>query len=230
MGLINNEEYYIKKLENVKVLETNNYKDLENKQKEYKERLEFYKAQRDITNTKIRMLEVYQELWENVDSEISKQAFLNEEFWNNINFNIIKYKKFVQELSDLDYDSKVKLGLDKKSDKEIWEKRQETFIATRNDIAYMNNNFNKMHSDIHKHTLMQRECIERHILYMESKYKSLETDMSKYRKIFHEIQRDIGSKGNKMSRQRLENYKISLIRKLEEINSYNQANGLDIAW
>lgn len=229
MEKINKKQYYTKKLENIKVLESINYRDLEKKQRKYKQRTDFYKQKKDVIGTKIRMLEVYQNLWGNVESELNKQAFLNEEFWNNIMFNMIKYEKFMQELSQLDYDDKIKTSIDKKADKQLWESRKEVYNAVKNDISYMNNSFNKMHSDIHNRALIQRDCIEKHIRVMKSKKEEVELEKEHYRNIFHEIQKDLGSNGNYISRQALEDYKITLIRKIQSSDIGANKVELDIA-
>ena len=79
------------------MLESKSYQEIEIAQQDYDHKKKFYQEQKDIIGVKIRMLEVYQNLWEDVESQIGGQGFLNEEFWNNITFNMLKYNKFVQE-------------------------------------------------------------------------------------------------------------------------------------
>lgn len=225
-----NQQYYKKKLESIEILESNNYKVLEKMQKQYKERGEFYKIQKDDIGTKIRMLEVYQNLWLDLESQITGQAFLNEEFWNNITFNILKYNKFIQELNELDYSKKTKNSIDKKINEELWNQRQQAFISMKNDINFMNSNFNKMHSDIHKRALIQRKCIEKHIEVMETKYEEIEEQKEVYKQTFYEVQKELGTKGNKISRQALNDYKIALLQKAEYVTEQLEEIEFDLAW
>jgi len=226
----NNQQYYANKLKSIEILESGNYQQLEISQKYYQDRMIFYKAQKDIINTKIRMLEVYQNLWGDLESQIAEQAFANEEFWNNMTFNILKYNKFIQELNESDYNEKAKSTLDKKTKNELWDQRQQTFTLMKNDISYMSINFQKMHSDIHKRAVLQRKCIEKHISVIGAQYKEVETIKERYRSVFHEIQQDIGAKGNKISKQALTNYKLSVLEKVEYTSVQSNLIELDLAW
>ena len=230
MRKINNLQYYNNKLDRIEILESKSYGELEIKQKAYEERTIFYQEQKDFISKKIRMLEVYQDLWKDIEFQIGGQAFMNEEFWNNVMFNIIKYNKFIQELNETDYNQKVKNTLDKKINNELWDQRQQTFILMKNDINYMNTNFNNMHSDIHKRALLQKQCIEKHISVMETKHKEVIKEKESYRSIFHEIQKDIGAKGNKISKQALNNYKLSILEKADHANVQTNIMELDLAW
>lgn len=230
MKKTNNQQYYTNKLTSIELLESKNYHNLEENQKNYAHRISFYQEQKDNIGTKIRMLEVYQGLWEGLETQMGGQAFLNEEIWNNIVFNILKYNKFIQELDELDYNKKAKDILDKKTNKELWDQRQQAFIFIRNDINSLNTNFNKMHSEVHKRALLQRKCIEKHINILEDKYKEAEAEKESYRSIFHEVQKDIGAKGNKISKQALADYKISILEKAEYVNIQADLMELDLAW
>lgn len=221
---------YNHKLEKIKILELTTYQELEKIQEGYKDRMNFYKEKKDEIGTKIRMLEVYQNLWEDVDSQMGNQAFINEEFWHNITFNILKYSKFIQELDEEDYNKKVKSTIDKKVNKQLWNEREQAFILMKNDINHMYSNFNKMHAEIHRRSLLQKECVEKHIAVMESKYQEAEANKEQYRSIFHEIRSDIGIKGNKFSRQALEKYKISILEKVELAQIESERVEFDLAW
>lgn len=221
---------YSHKLAKIKILELTTYQELEEIQKAYEARLNFYKEKKDEIGIKIRMLEVYQNLWEDVDLQIGEQAFLNEEFWHNISFNILKYSKFIQELNEQDYSIKTKNALDKKVNKELWDEREQAFILMKNDIHHMYTDFNKMHSKLHKRSILQRECIEKHIVVMETKCREAEANKEQYRSVFHEIRNDIGIKGNKFSRQALENYKISILEKAEQAQIESEPVKFELAW
>ena len=226
MGKIN----YNHKLEKIKILELTTYQELEKIQQDYNSRVSFYKEKKDEIGTKIRMLEVYQNLWEDIDLQMGEQAFLNEEFWHNITFNMLKYGKFIQELTEEDYNKKTKRAIDKKVNKELWNEREQAFTLMKNDINHMHSNFNKMHAEIHRRSLLQKECIEKHIALMEAKYQEAEADKEQYRSVFHEIRSDIGIKGNKFSRQALEKYKNAILQKQEDAKIEAERVEFDLAW
>ncbi len=207
---VKNKQYYMDKLEKIEMLESISYQNLEEKQNNYKEKVAFYQKQKDEIGVKIRMLEVYQNILGDLESQMGIQAFLNEEFWNNISFAIIKYDKFIQELDEIDYNKKTKTAIDKKMDKDLWDQREQFFETMKNDISHMSTNFGKLHSEIHERTLLQRQCIEKHIFVFISKYNKAKARKERYRDAFTEIQKDIGAKGNKMSIQALSRYKISI--------------------
>ncbi len=226
MGKIN----YNHKLEKIKILELTTYQELEKIQQDYNSRVSFYKEKKDEIGTKIRMLEVYQNLWEDIDLQMGEQAFLNEEFWHNITFNMLKYGKFIQELTEEDYNKKTKRAIDKKVNKELWNEREQAFTLMKNDINHMHSNFNKMHAEIHRRSLLQKECIEKHIALMAAKYQEAEADKEQYRSVFHEIRSDIGIKGNKFSRQALEKYKNAILQKQEDAKIEAERVEFDLAW
>lgn len=221
---VNFVEYYIKKIQNIDILEANNYNDLDLESKEFKKQLAFYRQQKDDIGKKIRMLEVYQCLWEDLDSQLNGQALLNEEFWNNMAFNMIKYQEFIRGLDEEDYNQKIKNEIDKKVDGEIWEKRQQMINTIKNDINYLSSHFNKMHRETHQRALNQRICIEKHILFMATRQKELEETKESYRSAFYDIQRDIGTKGSKLSRQALSFYRQRLLGKIK--SKQNQEDSL----
>ena len=226
MKTINHRQSYDHKLQKIKILELTSYQELEKVQESYKAKVDFYRAAKDQIGTKIRMLEVYQNLWEDVEAQMSDQSFLGEEFWHNITFNILKYNKFIQELDHHDYTKKAKTAMDKKVSKALWDEREQAFTSMKNDINQMYTGFNKMHSEIHKRALAQRACLDKHICFMEEKYAEAALDIERYRSVFHEIRQDIGAKGNKFSRQALENYKQAILQKIE----VSQDLELDMAW
>ncbi len=230
MGEINHKRNYQDKLEKIKILESTTYHKLEKIQEGYKARVDFYKEQKDQIGTKIRMLEVYRNLWEDVELQIGDQAFASEEFWNNITFNILKYNQFIQEISEDDYSKKAKTAMDKKANKEVWNQREQAFLLMKNEINHMYSSFNTMHGGIHKRSLLQKECIEKHIIVMESNYKAATAEKEAFRSIFHEIRKDIGAKGNKFSKQALESYKISLIEKAQCAEFNSEQVEFDLAW
>lgn len=224
-----NKEYYKNKLAKIETLESKTYLSMEKKERYYGERVGYYKSQRDQIGKKIRMLEVYQKLWEDLEIQLSNQGFLNEEFWHMINFNIIKYKEFMRELEEPDLNKKTQRNLDKRANKELWDLRQQEFTLMKNDVTYMNTHFNKMHSEIHKRALIHRECIEKHICIMKAKGHELELEKEVYRNYFHEIQEDIGAKGNKISKQALVSYKTSILQEIDYIEGKSNVVELNLA-
>lgn len=221
---------YHHKLEKIKILELITYGELEENYARYKARVDFYQEKKDKIGTKIRMLEVYRNLWEEVETQMTEQAFLNEEFWHNISFSMLKYNKFIQELSEEDYDQKTKRAIDRKLSKEAWSEREQAFILMKNDINHLYTNFHKMHSEIHKRSLLQKECIEKHIAVMEQMVREADVDKEQYRNVFHEIRNDIGAKGNRFSKQALARYKTSILEKIENQDKEPEPIEFDLAW
>lgn len=224
-----NKQFYSNKLEKIQRLEAKSYQSMEKEEKYYRERTNYYKNHKDQIGKKIRMLEVYQKLWEDLEIQLLGQGFLNEEFWQMIHFSIIKYKEFMGQLQEADLDHKSQKNLDKRANKELWDLRQQEFVLIKNDIGYLNTHFNKMHEKIHKHAIIQRECIEKHICVMEAKVDQIEKEKEVYRNYFHEIQEDLGAKGKNISKQALVKYKMSIMEKLDYLERNSNLIELDLA-